>query len=81
MADQNPTRAIPAVGKTLSVKVTADLHDDLAIIVTRGVNVSDAVRAAVALAADAYRSAWEYGDVPDGIAPRLIALYRPPNDA
>lgn len=50
----------------ITVRVTADMADDLAVITSTGVTTADAVRHAVALVADAHRRAWDHGDVPDG---------------
>ncbi|MDX3214559.1 hypothetical protein PV318_03235 [Streptomyces sp. ME02-6991-2B] len=64
----------PAAGKTLSVRIDAALYDDLAVIMRAGGTASDAVRTAVRHLADVYRAAWDYGDVPDGTAPHILAV-------
>jgi hypothetical protein len=49
---------------TLTIPLDDDLAADLATLTTNGNQPSDAVRAAVRHMADAYRRAWEHGDVP-----------------
>jgi hypothetical protein len=73
MATTDPTRTPPAVGKTLSVKVTPELYDDLAVIMSTGVTASDAVRRAVAQVADLHRTAWAHGMCAPGITPVIDA--------
>lgn len=64
----------PEIGKALSVRVDADLSDDLAVVMQTGVIASDAVRQALRLLADAYRKAWDYDDCPRGTAPQILAV-------
>lgn len=66
--------------KNLTVRRTADFADDLAVL-TSAVQpdgttrtATSAVHDAVRLLADAHRRAWDHGDVPDGTAPRAIAV-------
>ncbi|MFZ3569265.1 hypothetical protein ACNYS0_20145 [Streptomyces sp. BH034] len=72
---QRPTPTPPAVGRSLSVRVTHDdMRDDLAVVMRAHGEAADPVRRAVRLLADAYRRAWDYGDVPDGTAPRILSV-------
>lgn len=73
MATPDPTRTPTAVGKTLSVKVTEALYDDLAVIVRTATDQSDAVRQAIRQAADICRTAWANGVCEPGTAPTLAA--------
>lgn len=68
-ATQHPTP--PDVGKNAPVRVTRDMHDDLTVLMSTGHTLTDVIRAAVRDRADAYRAAWDYGDVPPGTAPRI----------
>lgn len=79
MADHNTTdrrpNVPPAVGRAVSVRVLdEDVYDDLAVLMRPGGTASDAIRAAVHQLANAYRRAWEVGDVPDGTAPHIISI-------
>ncbi|MFM9368084.1 hypothetical protein [Streptomyces sp. Da 82-17] len=78
MAAPDPTHRSnntpPAVGKRASVRVDAELHADLAVLMSDGTKLSDAVRQAVGLLANSYRRAWDYGDVPDGTAPHVLSV-------
>lgn len=66
----------PRPGARPSIRVGQDLSDDLAVIMTAtGGTLSDAVRDAVRHLADAYRRAWDYGDVPKGTAPTILGAY------
>lgn len=70
----------------LTVRITQDFQDDLDVLCgavqqdgTR-LNKTEAVKQAVQRLADAYRSAWDYGDVRDQYAPTLLAYrYRMDN--
>lgn len=73
MATPDPTRGPTAVGKTLSVKVTAELYDDLAVIMRGAADQSDAVRRAIRQAADICRTAWAHGVCEPGTTPVLAA--------
>lgn len=66
--------------KNLTVRVSRDFADDLAVL-TRArrpggttLDRTAAVHEAVRLLAQAYRCAWDYGDVPDGAAPRVLGV-------
>ncbi|MBT2400771.1 hypothetical protein [Streptomyces sp. ISL-100] len=69
----------PAAGARLTVRVDADLSDDLAVLLRTGCTTSDAVRLAVAFLAHGYRWAWESGHYPDGVAPERMAMKVPPH--
>jgi hypothetical protein len=73
MATPDPTRRPPAVGRTLSVKVDADLYADLLTLLGTGVTTSDAVRDAVRLAAGIHRTAWANRVVPPGTPPVITS--------
>ena len=66
--------------KNLTVRRTHDLADNLAVLTSAvqhdgsTTSATAAVHRAVQLLADAYRRAWDYGDVPDGTAPDVIAV-------
>ncbi|MGI5252789.1 hypothetical protein [Actinacidiphila glaucinigra] len=73
MTTSNPTP--PAVGRNVSVRVLDEgVYDDLAVLMRPGGTASDAIRLAVRHLADAYRTAWDYDDVPDGTAPRIVSV-------
>ena len=79
MADTNPTQrpapAPPAVGRPMSVRVTTeDMRDDLAVVMRAHGDAAGPTRLALGLLAEAYRRAWDHGDVPDGTAPHIIAV-------
>ncbi|MDW8804603.1 hypothetical protein PV439_19660 [Streptomyces scabiei] len=61
----------PAVGKGLSVKVDQELYDDLAVMLSAGMTLSEAVRHAVSIVAGTYRNAWESGRIPEGVLPQI----------
>lgn len=66
--------------KKLAIRRREDLDADMAVItgaVQRDgthLDQTAAVYLAVALLADSYRRAWDYGDVPDGTAPDVISV-------
>jgi hypothetical protein len=61
----------PPVGRTASVKVDAQLYDDLQTMLATGMTVSDAVRSAVRIVAGIYRKTWDAGAVPVGSRPTI----------
>lgn len=68
----------PKPGARPSVRVGQDLSDDFAVIMSVSdstTTVSDIVRDCVRHVADAYRRAWDYGDVPEGTAPTILGVY------
>ncbi|MEU1216096.1 hypothetical protein ABZ424_27585 [Streptomyces sp. NPDC005790] len=48
------------------------LSDDLAVMMSAGMTVSDAVRTAVSIVAGTYRNAWDMGVVPEGVEPIIL---------
>ncbi|MGW0933140.1 hypothetical protein [Streptomyces sp. NPDC002644] len=82
MADTQRTHAIPQIGKSISVRVTPELRQALAILMTPGGTASDAVRLATSLLADAYHGAWATGRIPHGTAPIIdcMMIRRPKPD-
>lgn len=66
MATPDPTRRL---GRTLSVKIDDALREDLATLLATGTTASDAVRAAVRLAAGIHRTAWANRVCPPGQTP------------
>ncbi|MFD7224817.1 hypothetical protein ACFV9P_28015 [Streptomyces sp. NPDC059892] len=84
----------PLPGKGLSVKVDAELYDDLMVMMSAGMTSSDtgmtgtaagmtaslAVKHAVSLIAGAYRNAWAAGIYPPGVEPQVIACQVAPYD-
>ncbi|MFS0695115.1 hypothetical protein [Streptomyces nitrosporeus] len=71
---QSRTPAVPQPGSRPSIRVDAELSDDLAVIMRTGGTTTDAVRAAVAHLAMIYRTAWAHGIVPSGTVPTLAAF-------
>ncbi|PWS43904.1 hypothetical protein DKT74_14285 [Streptomyces sp. ZEA17I] len=64
-------RKPPPPGKGLSVRMDAELYDDLTVMMSTGITASDAVKHAVSLVAQMYSGAWEEGLVPEGEQPRI----------
>ncbi|MER5359990.1 hypothetical protein [Streptomyces sp. NPDC002785] len=80
MATPNPTEpnntkrhTPPKPGTRPSVRADAAVCDDFAVIMSAGGTASDAIRTAVAMLADMYRTGWAHGVCPPGTAPRLLA--------
>jgi hypothetical protein len=64
------THTVPTgTRKNVNVHRTPAFRDDLAILTRNGASEADAIRAAVQHMADAYRRAWDYGDVAEGTDP------------
>ncbi|MFI1021281.1 hypothetical protein [Streptomyces olivaceus] len=61
----------PPVGKTASVKVDAQMYDDLQTMLATGMTVSDAVRSALRIVAGTYRKVWDHTDTPEGVRPTI----------
>ncbi|MER6559770.1 hypothetical protein ABT300_18950 [Streptomyces sp. NPDC001027] len=61
----------PAVGKNASVKVDAQMYDDLETMLATGMKVSDAVRSALHIVAGIYRKVWDAGAVPTHARPTI----------
>ena len=70
----------PDVGKNMSVRIDADMYDDLVTIMQTGVIASDAVRHALSNLAETYHNAWAAGHYPEGVAPQIIAAQLAPYD-
>lgn len=71
----------PKPGKGLSVRMDAELYDDLAVMMRAGMTASDAVKHAVSLVAGTYRNAWAEGAYPEGAEPRITACLVTPYDS
>lgn len=65
----------PPVGKSLSVKVDAQLYDDLQTMLATGMTVSDAVRTAMLIVAGTYRQAWDTGRCPTSVRPTITRYW------
>jgi hypothetical protein len=78
MANTKRTQQPPAVGSRPSVRVTDDFADDLAVLMGTGADFSTAVRDAVRIVADIYRTAHNAGITPPDTAPRLLAYQLAP---
>lgn len=65
----------PLVGKTVSVKVDAQLYDDLTTMLATGMTVSDAVRSALRIVAGTYQKVWDHTDVPYGVRPTITRYW------
>ncbi|MET7694896.1 hypothetical protein ABZT06_44490 [Streptomyces sp. NPDC005483] len=61
----------PAIGKTASVKVDAQMYDDLETMLATGMNLSDALRSALLIVAGVYRKVWDAGAVPMHTRPTI----------
>lgn len=59
-------------GTWLTLPIDSDLSSHLAVLMTAGHDITEAVRAAIEQMADAYRSAWDYGLCPRGQQPRIV---------
>ena len=70
---RNTRPAPPPPGRNMTVRMTHDLHDDLAVLMQHGDEISTIVRDAVRHMADAHRRARDYDDTPH---PRIVqAIY------
>ncbi|MBP0456239.1 hypothetical protein [Streptomyces montanisoli] len=72
MTTAKPTQP-PKAGARPSIRVDDQLAADLAVLMSTGANLSDAIRTAVGQAADMYRTAWAQGVCPPATAPVLLA--------
>lgn len=70
---QRTRRALPIAGTRPSVRLDDDFARDLAVLMQTGDDLSTAMRTAVGIVADIYRTAWHHGAVPVGTAPTLTA--------
>lgn len=63
----------PIIGKNANVHVTRDFRADLTVLMRNGRSLTTVVRAAVRHMADAYRLAWDGGDVAPDTDPRIVS--------
>ncbi|WP_019055007.1 hypothetical protein [Streptomyces prunicolor] len=75
MATQQRTqrRALPVAGTRPSVRLDEQFARDLAVVMETGEDLTTAMRAAVGIVANLYRTAWHHRIVPVGTAPTLAA--------
>ncbi|MCA1218850.1 hypothetical protein [Streptomyces sp. 8L] len=73
MPTSNPTqrRAQPVAGTRPSVRLDEQFARDLAILMQTGDDLTTAMRTAVGIVADMYRTAWYHQVTPVGTAPTL----------
>lgn len=76
MSTEASRREPPPVGANAPVRVTEPFRDDLTTLMANGRSLTDVIREAVRIMADAHRCAWDYGDVPRDQDPRIMhAVY------
>ncbi|MEV5673499.1 MULTISPECIES: hypothetical protein [Streptomyces] len=75
MAKTKPTqrRAQPIAGTRPTVRLDDEFARDLAVLMQTGDDLTTAMRTAVGIVADMYRTAWHHGSTPVGTAPTLKA--------
>ncbi|MFF3886588.1 hypothetical protein [Streptomyces sp. NPDC001914] len=75
MATQQRTqrRARPIAGTRPTVRLDEQFARDLAVLMQTGDDLTTAMRTAVGIVADMYRTAWHHGSTPVGTAPTLKA--------
>ncbi|MFE1839244.1 hypothetical protein [Streptomyces sviceus] len=75
MTTRNPTqrRAQPVAGTRPSVRLDEQFARDLAVLMQTGDDLTTAMRTAVGLVANIYRTAWHHQVTPVGTAPTLGA--------
>ncbi|MEH0556000.1 hypothetical protein [Streptomyces sp. B21-101] len=83
MATTNPTqrRAQPIAGTRPSVRLDEQFARDLAVLMQTGDDLTTAMRTAVGILANMYRTAWHHQVTPVGTAPTLGAyrfIEKPP---
>jgi hypothetical protein len=61
--------------KNVNIHLTPDFRDDLTLLMSTGRSYTDVIRTAVRDTADAYRRAWDMGDVPPDTAPVIRVHY------
>ncbi|MFF9262011.1 hypothetical protein [Streptomyces longwoodensis] len=73
MTNTNPTqrRAQPVAGTRPSVRLDEQFARDLAVLMQTGDDLTTAMRTAVGIVANIYRTAWHHQIVPVGTAPTL----------
>ncbi|WP_326728831.1 hypothetical protein [Streptomyces phaeochromogenes] len=75
MTTAKPTqrRARPIAGTRPTVRLDDQFARDLAVLMQTGDDLTTAMRTAVGIVADMYRTAWHHQSVPVGTAPTLKA--------
>jgi hypothetical protein len=75
MTTAKPTqrRARPIAGTRPTVRLDEQFARDLAVLMQTGDDLTTAMRTAVGIVADMYRTAWHHGSTPVGTAPTLKA--------
>jgi hypothetical protein len=75
MTTNKPTqrRARPIAGTRPTVRLDEQFARDLAVLMQTGDDLTTAMRTAVGIVADMYRTAWHHGSTPVGTAPTLKA--------
>ncbi|MET7450667.1 hypothetical protein ABZT03_02000 [Streptomyces sp. NPDC005574] len=75
MTTAKPTqrRARPIAGTRPTVRLDEQFARDLAVLMQTGDDLTTAMRTAVGIVADMYRTAWHHQSVPVGTAPTLKA--------
>lgn len=73
MTDRKPTqrRARPVAGTRPSVRLDEQFARDLAVLMQTGDDLTTAMRTAVGIVANLYRTAWHHQVTPVGTAPTL----------
>jgi hypothetical protein len=66
-------RAQPIAGTRPNVRLDEQFARDLAVLMQTGDDLTTAMRTAVGIVANMYRTAWHHGTVPVGTAPTLGA--------
>lgn len=66
-------RAQPIAGTRPTVRLDEQFARDLAVLMQTGDDLTAAMRTAVGIVADMYRTAWHHGSTPVGTAPTLKA--------
>ncbi|MEV6073972.1 hypothetical protein AB0L80_02475 [Streptomyces sp. NPDC052069] len=72
-AKRTQRRAQPIAGTRPNVRLDDQFARDLAILMQTGDDLTTAMRTAVGIVADMYRTAWHHGSTPVGTAPTLKA--------
>ncbi|MCG7524927.1 hypothetical protein MHW47_10825 [Streptomyces sp. OfavH-34-F] len=70
-AQRTQRRARPIAGTRPSVRLDDEFARDLAVLMETGNDLTAAMRTAVCIVANMYRTAWHHGVVPVGTAPTL----------
>ncbi|MEV5131426.1 hypothetical protein AB0K87_13150 [Streptomyces sp. NPDC053705] len=72
-AKRTQRRAQPIAGTRPTVRLDDKFARDLAVLMQTGDDLTAAMRTAVGIVADMYRTAWHHGATPVGTAPTLKA--------